>query len=75
MSNSSKKAKKIIDRYKMIWMTLDHVTSVGTGKTDDGKVCLVISLSEDNEATKELFPAEIEDLSVQFRISRQPDAL
>jgi hypothetical protein len=75
MSNSSKKAKKIIDRYKMIWMTIDNVTSVGTGKTDDGRVCLIISLSEDNEATKELFPAEIEDLPVQFRISRQPDAL
>ena len=75
MSNPAEKAKKIINRYKMIWMKLEHVTSVGTGKKDDGSVCLVITLSEDSQATKEIFPAEIEDLPVEFRIGSQPDAL
>lgn len=69
MDSSHEKAKMIINRYGEIWMGLDYVTSVGIGKTDEGHTSIIISLEKDNPSTRDIFPAEIEDIPVQFKIS------
>ncbi|TVR70458.1 MAG: hypothetical protein EA408_11185 [Marinilabiliales bacterium] len=69
MENSDEQAKMIISRYGEIWMGLDSVTSIGVGKTDEGKTTIIISLEKDIPATRDVFPAEIEGVPVQIRIS------
>ncbi len=74
MKSSVTKAGEIIKRYEQIWMGLENVTGVGTGKTNDGRTCLVISLVKDDQFTRDIFPSEIEGLPVQVRISGNFDA-
>ncbi len=69
MTESMGKAKKIKKLYEEIWLELDNVTAVGSGKTKDGRICLVISLSHDDPVTRNIFPREIEDIPIEFRIS------
>ncbi len=69
MDSSHNKAKKIIERYGEIWMGMEYITSVGIGKTDEGDTAIVISLEKDNPSTRDIFPAEIEDIPVRFKIS------
>jgi hypothetical protein len=68
------KAAEIKNRYEILWMGLKNVTSVGTGKTSDGKTSIVISLAIDDPETRSIFPAEIEDIPLEFRISGDIDA-
>ena len=75
MNSSVKKAEEIIKRYAQIWMGLENVTGIGTGKTNDGRICLVISMAKDDQATRDIFPAEIEGLPVEVRIGGKFDAL
>lgn len=75
MEDSVSKATGIIKLYEKLWLELENVTGVGTGKTKEGRTCLVISLSEDNQATRDIFPAEIEGIPVEFRISGEIDML
>ncbi len=75
MESSVRKAGKIVSRYEQIWMGLKNVSSVGTGKTSEGKLCIVISLSRDDPATRNIFPVEIEGIPVDVRISGKVDAL
>ncbi len=75
MSSSLKKAEEIIKRYEQIWMGLENVTGIGTGKTNDGRTCLVISMAKDDRPTRDLFPVEIEGLPVEVRISGEFNAL
>ena len=65
----------IITRYGEIWMGLDSVTSIGVGKTDEGKPSIIISLEKDIPATRDVFPAEIEGVPVQFKISGPTETL
>ena len=74
MDNLTKKAGKIINRYKKIWMGLENVSAVGIGKTCDGIPCIIISLSRDDPATREIFPLEIEDIPIEFMVSGTIDA-
>ncbi len=69
MDSSHNKAKVIIERYREIWMGLDNVTSIGIGKTNEGRTAIVISLEKDNPSTRDIFPVEIEDTPVKFKIS------
>ncbi len=73
MDSSFRKATEIKDRYEVVWMGLKNVTSVGTGKTRDGKSSIVISLAIDDPETKSIFPVEIEDIPIEFRISGDID--
>jgi len=75
MESSLRKAKKIVRRYEQIWMGLKNVSGVGTGKTREGKLCIVISLSRDDPATRNIFPVEIEGIPFEIRISGKIDAL
>ena len=75
MESSLRKAGKIVSRYEQIWMGLKNVSAVGTGKTREGKLCIVISLSRDDPYTRNIFPAEIEGIPVDVRISGKVDAL
>lgn len=75
MTNSVNKAEELIKRYKHIWMGLENVTGVGKGKTKDGRTSIVISLSKDDPATRNIFPAEIEGLPIEIRISGEINAL
>ena len=69
MNSSIKKAGEIIKIYRQIWMTLENVTGVGTGKTKDGRTCIVISLAKEDPVTCDIFPSEIEDFPIEFRIT------
>jgi hypothetical protein len=74
MTESMVKVNKIKKLYEEIWLELDNVTAVGSGKTKDGRICLVISLNCDDPATRDIFPREIEDIPIEFRISGGMDA-
>jgi hypothetical protein len=69
MGESFEKASKIREMYEQIWLGLDKVTAVGTGKTADGRICIVISLSSDDPDTTNMFPPEIEDVPIEFRVT------
>ncbi len=56
-------------------MGLKIVSGVGTGKTREGKLCIVISLSRDDPATRNIFPVEIEGIPIEIRIIGKVDAL
>lgn len=71
MSGSLRKARKIKEMYEQIWLGLDKVTAVGTGKTTGGRICIVISLSCDDPETKNMFPPEIEDVPIELRVTGQ----
>ncbi len=75
MDYNIRKAKKIINRYEQIWMGLKNVSSIGTGKTSEGRLCIVISLSGDDPKTRRIFPAEIEGIPVEVRIIGKVDTL
>lgn len=75
MTNSVNKAEELIKRYKHIWMGLENVTGVGKGKTKDGRTCIVISMTKDDPATRNIFPLEIEGLPIEIRISGEINAL
>ncbi len=75
MNSSTKEAGEIIKRYKQIWMALENVTGVGTGKTKEGGVCIVISMAKEDPVTCDIFPAEIEDFPVEFRITGEMSSL
>jgi hypothetical protein len=68
------KVLKIKRIYEDIWLGLDKVTAVGTGMTKDGRPALIISLSSDDQATKDIFPAQVEGIPIEFRISGEPEA-
>ncbi len=69
MENLQNKAERIKKTYSDIWLGLDHVAAVGTGTTNDNQICIVISLEEDDESTRNIFPKEIEDIPVEFKIT------
>ena len=69
MEKPDNKAAEVINLYRAIWLGLEHVTGVGLGKSDDGRTCIVISLSEANTATMDIFPAEIEGIPVECRVT------
>ncbi|MFP4366476.1 MAG: hypothetical protein ACLFQA_05220 [Bacteroidales bacterium] len=75
MTNSVNKADELIKRYRNIWMGLENVNGIGKGKTKDGRYCIVISMVKDDPATRNIFPAEIEGLPVEVRISGEINAL
>ncbi len=63
------KAAQLKKIYGKIWLGLDKVTAVGTGRTRDGRTGIIISLSSDDQATRDIFPPEIEDVPIEFRIT------
>jgi hypothetical protein len=65
---------KIKSIYEGIWLELDKVTAVGEGRTKDGRPALIISLSSDDQATKDIFPAEVEGIPIEFRITGEQEA-
>jgi hypothetical protein len=65
---------KIKSIYEGIWLELDKVTAVGTGRTRDGRPALIISLSSDDQPTKDIFPAEVEGIPIEFRITGEQAA-
>jgi hypothetical protein len=69
MINIFDRAAEIKKIYGNIWLELDNVTAVGTGRTKDGRTSIVISLGRDDPATRELFPPEIEDIPIEFRVT------
>ena len=69
METSIQKACKIKKIYEKIWLDIENVTGVGTGKSKDGRICLVISLAKDEPSTRDIFPVEIEGIPVEFRIT------
>ena len=75
MDGSIRKAGKIVSRYEQIWMGLKNVSAVGTGKTSEGKLCIVISLSSEDPYTRSIFPPEIEGIPVDVRITGKVDTL
>ncbi len=75
MIESKEKVMKVKNIYEKIWLELEKVNAVGTGKTRDGRLGLVISLSCDDPATKEIFPGEIEGVPIEFKITGETDAL
>ncbi len=74
MDSTIRHAGDIIKRYKEIWMKLEHVTGVGTGKARDGRICIIISLENDEASTRDIFPAEIEGVPIEIKISGKIDA-
>ena len=74
MENAKRHAGDIINRYRDIWMKIEHVTGVGTGKARDGRICIIISLESDEASTRDIFPAEIEGVPIEIKISGKIDA-
>jgi hypothetical protein len=75
MTEQMKKALRIKKIYEQIWLELENVSAVGTGTTENGRTCLVISLVSDDPVTKDIFPREIEDIPIHFKVSGEMDAL
>lgn len=75
MDTSLERARKIIKTYRDVWLGLENISSVGTGRTDDGRVCIVISMVKDDPATRDIFPGELDDIPVEFSISGKINAL
>jgi hypothetical protein len=67
------KVREVKNRYEMIWMGLEDVTSVGTGITSKGKPGIIISMEKDNVSIKNIFPPEIEGVQVEIRVSGNID--
>lgn len=75
MDHSIQKAKEIKELYEKIWLGLDNVTAVSIGKNPAGYPCIIISLEKDDEFTRDIFPAEIEGIPVEIRISGRISSL
>ncbi len=75
MDEAMDKVRKIKSIYEDIWLELEKVTAVGTGRAKDGRTALVISLSSDDKATKDIFPAEVEGIPIEFRVTGEAEAL
>jgi hypothetical protein len=75
MDHNLQRAREIRKRYEDIWMDLEFVTSIGIGLTSSGNTGIIISMEKDDPAIKNIFPAEIEGIPVEVRISGEINTL
>jgi hypothetical protein len=69
MDYSLQKAREIRNRYEEIWMELGFVTAIGIGLTSSGRTGIIISLEKDDPAIRSIFPAEIEGIPIEVKIT------
>lgn len=68
MSDPTKKATNVKQRYEREWLTIPGVNAVGVGLVDN-VVGIIISVGKKSDRVRQQIPAEVEGIPVKIQLT------